>query len=125
MSRWSYVADTAEIPVEQVKTFCVQGQEVLVYYNGNNYYVYPNRCTHRSEVPIANGFVVKGAIVCRLHGAKFDLKTGACLRSPAYADLQRYSVEIRDDQLYIDLDTQLPTRSAQRGHEWNACLKLN
>lgn len=102
MSHWNYVADTDEIPTDKVTTFRVQEEEVLVYRIRHNYYVYANHCTHQS-VPLSDGHLVKGTIVCRLHGAKFDLQTGACLRSPAYENLHAYPIEIRDGQLYVKL----------------------
>jgi 3-phenylpropionate/trans-cinnamate dioxygenase ferredoxin subunit len=108
MSEWIYVADTYTIPADQLTTFQVQGEEILVYHTGNNYYVYPNRCTHEA-VPLSGGYLVKGAIICRMHGAKFDLQTGACLRTPAYTNLQAYPVTVRDQKLYIKLQETPPT----------------
>lgn len=102
MSQWLYVADVEQINAEQLLTFCVQGEELLVYRTGDNYHIYANRCPHQA-VPLSNGYLVRGAIVCRLHGAKFDLQTGGCLRSPAYENLRAYPSEVCNGQLYVDL----------------------
>jgi len=101
MQDWIYVAAIDQIAAEQLMTFCVQGEELLVYHTGNRYYVYANRCPHQ-EVPLSDGYLVKGTIVCRLHGAKFDLQTGVCLRAPAYGNLHVYHTEVCDGQLYIN-----------------------
>lgn len=102
MNDWIYVAPVDQIAAEQLTPFCVHGQALVVYRTGDRCYVYANRCPHQ-EVPLADGYLVKGAIVCRLHGAKFDLQTGVCLRAPAFANLHAYAAEVRDGQLYINL----------------------
>ena len=107
MSHWIYVAAVDKIAVEQLMTFRVQDEELLVYRAEDHYYVYANRCPHQ-EVPLSNGYLVKGTIVCRLHGAKFDLQTGVCLRAPAYENLHAYAAEVRNGQLYINPNSLPP-----------------
>lgn len=100
MNDWIYVTAVDKITAEQLLTFRVQNEELLVYHTGERYYVYANRCPHQ-EVSLSDGYLVKGSIVCRLHGAKFDLQTGVCLRAPAYENLHTYVAEVRNGQLYI------------------------
>jgi len=102
MSEWICIAAIEDIPANQVITVQVQDQALLIYCSGDAYYVYPNQCTHE-EVPLSNGYLVKGAIVCRLHGAKFDLATGHCLRAPAAKNLQAYAAAVREGQLWVNL----------------------
>jgi 3-phenylpropionate/trans-cinnamate dioxygenase ferredoxin component len=106
MQEWISVAAIEDLSMDQLTVCQVQEQEVLVYRSGNAFYVYPNRCTHQ-DVPLADGFLVKGSIVCRLHGAKFDLATGHCLRAPAMQNLQAYPVDVSEGQLWIKLGTPM------------------
>ena len=124
MNEWIRVAALEDITVDQMTICQVQEQAVLVYRSGEAFYVYPNRCTHQ-DVPLSDGFLVKGSIVCRLHGAKFDLATGHCLRAPAMQNLQAYPVDVREGQLWIKLtkpmlvERTLPTltmHSHRHGH---------
>jgi len=115
MNDWIYVAPVDKIATEQLMTFRVQGDELLVYHTRGRYYVYANRCPHQ-EVPLDDGYLVKGAIVCRLHGAKFDLQTGVCLRAPAAANLCAYAAEIRDGQLYVNPSRRPSEAIAEANH---------
>jgi uncharacterized protein YbjT (DUF2867 family) len=54
------------------------------------------RCTHR-QGPLSEG-VINGLIVtCPLHGAQFDVWTGAVLRGPAKDPLKTYAVTVDGD----------------------------
>jgi len=100
MNEWIPVAPIAELRNDSLTTVRVNGTEMLVYRSGESYYVYPNRCTHQ-DVPLSDGYLVGDAIVCHLHGAKFDLKTGACLRAPARGNLYGYQAIVRNEYLFI------------------------
>lgn len=109
MSEWIDVGEIHAIPSDELTAFRMHGEEILVYRKGNDCYAYANRCTHDEAVPLSNGYLVRGSIVCQMHGSKFDLKTGACLRGPGSAGLQVYPSIVRDRRLYI----QLPAAPAQ------------
>jgi 3-phenylpropionate/trans-cinnamate dioxygenase ferredoxin component len=100
MHGWIRVASIAEIPVNRLTTWETEAGEMLIYHSKDTYFVYPNRCTHQN-VPLSDGYLVGDAIVCRLHGAKFDLATGACLRAPARSNLRAYPSTARDGYLFI------------------------
>lgn len=102
MSKWVCVAAIADLPLQQVITIQVQETSLLIYATEDGYYVYPDRCTHE-DVPLSDGYLVKGTIVCRLHGAKFDLTSGHCLRAPAIKNLQGYAVAVRNEHLWVNL----------------------
>ena len=102
MSKWVCVAAIAELSIQQVTTIRVHEESLLIYATENGYYAYPDRCTHE-DVPLSDGYLVKGTIVCRLHGAKFELTTGRCLRAPASKNLQGYAVAVRDHHLWVNL----------------------
>ncbi len=100
MYEWIRVVAISEIPPDQLTTWQTDGGEVLIYHSRGRYFVYPNLCTHQN-VPLSDGYLVGDAIICRLHGAKFDLATGACLRAPARSNLRAYPSAVRDGYLFI------------------------
>lgn len=100
MHEWIRVASIAEIPANRLTVWQTEEGEVLIYHSSDRYFVYPNRCTHQN-VPLSDGYLVGDALICRLHGAKFDLKTGTCLRAPARSNLCAYSVAVWDGSLFI------------------------
>lgn len=100
MHEWIRVASLAEIPANRLTVWQTEDGEVLIYHSRDRYFVYPNRCTHQ-DVPLSDGYLVGDALVCRLHGAKFDLTTGACLRAPARSNLCAYPSAVWDGSLFI------------------------
>ena len=92
----------AEIP-ENRPIRCKTGAlDLLVYRRGEAFYVYRNFCPHQG-VPLSDGHLVQEALICRRHGAKFDLLSGKCLRLPATEDLQAFPTLVEDDTLFIRL----------------------
>jgi nitrite reductase/ring-hydroxylating ferredoxin subunit len=59
-----------------------------------------NSCTHE-DWALTDGYVVKGQIVCSLHGASFDLATGECTRGPADAPVQVYEARLQGDEIVV------------------------
>ena len=54
------------------------------------------RCTHR-QGPLSEGALDGSTVTCPLHGAQFNVWTGAVLQSPAKDPLKTYSVTIEGD----------------------------
>ena len=62
------------------------------------------QCPHASGV-LADGFIDPlGNIVCPLHRYKYDLKNGRNVSGEGYF-LKTYAVEIRDDGIYVGIDS--------------------
>nr|WP_047167512.1 Rieske 2Fe-2S domain-containing protein [Sphingomonas sp. Y57] len=58
-------------------------------------------CTHAAAV-LDRGRVVQGIITCPMHGARFDLRNGACVNAP-YDALRVYRCRIVDGQVEVDV----------------------
>jgi uncharacterized protein YbjT (DUF2867 family)/nitrite reductase/ring-hydroxylating ferredoxin subunit len=54
------------------------------------------RCTHRRG-PLSEGAIDGSTVTCPLHGARFNVWTGAVLRGPATQSLETYAVTIDGD----------------------------
>jgi len=54
------------------------------------------RCTHR-QGPLTEGVINGSTVTCPLHGAQFNVWTGAVLRGPAKDPLKTYSVTVDGD----------------------------
>jgi uncharacterized protein YbjT (DUF2867 family)/nitrite reductase/ring-hydroxylating ferredoxin subunit len=54
------------------------------------------RCSHR-QGPLSEGTVDGSTVTCPLHGARFNVWTGAALSGPATSSLQTYAVTIEGD----------------------------
>ena len=78
-------------------------------------YAFGNACTHM-RAPLRAGTVVNGCLQCPLHGARFQLSTGAVRRGPARRALPVYPVVIEAGQVYVD--PRLPRPPRRRLWPW-------
>ncbi len=59
-------------------------------------------CSHQHK-PLFNGRVRNCKITCPVHGARFDLETGAALDLPATQPIPTYEVRVVDDWVEVCL----------------------
>jgi NADPH-dependent 2,4-dienoyl-CoA reductase/sulfur reductase-like enzyme/nitrite reductase/ring-hydroxylating ferredoxin subunit len=78
----------------------VDGEQVLLVRRGNAVFAIAAYCTHYHG-PLSEGLVVDATIRCPWHHACFDLRTGEALRAPALSPVACWSVERRDDKVYV------------------------
>ena len=74
----------------------VQGQDILVAVVDREVFAVSDTCTH-AEVSLSDGELVDCKIECFLHGAAFDLRTGAPTSPPASVALATYEVALEGD----------------------------
>ena len=80
----------------------VDGDDVLVVNVEGTYYAIDNICTH-DYAELSDGELDGNEIVCPLHGARFDVTTGAALTAPAYEDLRVYEVRLDAGMIQVKL----------------------
>ncbi|WP_432987505.1 bifunctional 3-phenylpropionate/cinnamic acid dioxygenase ferredoxin subunit [Dactylosporangium sp. CA-233914] len=101
MIRVCSVADVAKGEVVQVT---VDGTEIaLVHADDDKFYAVYDECSH-AAVALSEGEVEGCTLECWLHGSRFDLRTGEPTGLPATEPVPVYAVEIRDGDVYIDLN---------------------
>ena len=80
----------------------VQGLEVLVSQVHGQFYAVHAQCSHAAQ-SLAYGKVRGTQVSCPLHGAKFDIRTGACLAAPAQTPLKSFPVFIEAGKVCIEI----------------------
>ncbi|WP_052223609.1 Rieske (2Fe-2S) protein [Novosphingobium malaysiense] len=98
----SQVSEGALVPVEAA------GLKLLVTKVGGTYYATQRKCPHLG-FNLCRGKIEGESVVCALHKAKFDLKTGQIERDPrllfigmkAKTDLTTYPVKETDGDIYV------------------------
>lgn len=78
-------------------------REIVVCQHDGRFYALDNICSH-AHAQLHQGRLRRGRLICPLHGAAFDVRTGQPLGTPAEAPLVTYPVRVVDDMLEIDLD---------------------
>lgn len=75
------------------------GWSVLVVRTDDGFRAINDRCTHQAAL-LSPGRVRRGAIMCPLHGARFEAATGRCIGG-AYADLRVFELRIADGMIEV------------------------
>lgn len=78
----------------------VNGTSVCVARVGDEVFAVADTCTH-SDASLSEGEVSGFKIECWLHGAEFDLRSGAALTPPATQALQSFKVQRNGNQLVV------------------------
>jgi nitrite reductase/ring-hydroxylating ferredoxin subunit len=78
----------------------VGGRSVCLFADGDAVHAVDNRCPHMG-FPLHRGTVADGILTCHWHHARFDLCSGGTFDQWA-DDLQRFPVELRGDDVFID-----------------------
>jgi 3-phenylpropionate/trans-cinnamate dioxygenase ferredoxin subunit len=80
-----------ELTQGKPKRIEVDGESVCVARIGDEVFAISDTCSH-SDASLSEGDVTGYRIECWLHGAEFDLRTGAALTPPAVEAVASYEV---------------------------------
>lgn len=87
-------------------------EEIILIRQGDQVHAYQGNCPH-AGAPLEEGALCGGLLVCPWHKAAFAVDEGAVCEPPALADLRRYPVQIKDEQIWVD-DQALPVDDPPR-----------
>src|SRR5947207_15418695 len=73
---------------------------VLLARRGNEFFAIGATCTHYGG-PLAEGLIIDDTVRCPWHHACFSLRTGEALHAPALGHLACWSVELRDNKVFV------------------------
>ena len=93
---WTFVCAISELLPGEMKTAWDETTSVpiLVFNHDGVYYALEDRCSHEDFELSAGTFdPADGTIECVLHGARFDVRTGAALCAPAYEPVAKFPVK--------------------------------
>ena len=104
MAEWIRVASLEECAGEGcVHKVAAGGEEIVLARWEGEIFALEDRCSHQ-DFPLSDGDVENGMIECTFHGAKFDLRTGKAMALPAIAPVRSFPVEIRDGEVFVQVD---------------------
>ncbi len=99
---WKHLCAASKLFDSEPLGFTVGDQRVALYRVGNEIFATDDVCSHAFAL-LSTGFLEGHVVECPLHGAMFDVRDGRC-RSGAYKDIRIFKVEIRDGEIYVQLD---------------------
>lgn len=102
MSDFLRVAALADVPPGGARRVLVRRRPIALFHVDGQIYATDDTCTH-AEASLAEGAVAGCQVICPLHGARFDVRTGQALTLPAVVPVQTYPVKVENGEIYIKL----------------------
>jgi nitrite reductase (NADH) large subunit len=109
--RWVKVGKVADFPVDGGRTIRHGRSQIAVFRfeSRGEWYACQNMCPHKREMVLARGIIGDQGgtpkVACPLHKKTFSLESGSCLSGEDYR-VQVFPVEVRGDEVYLDLPTE-------------------
>lgn len=91
---WHPLVPEAEFPEDGKLATRIGGWFVLVAHTDEGFHAVNDRCTHQAAL-LSGGRIRRGAVMCPLHGARFEVATGRCIGA-AYRDLRTFPIRVAD-----------------------------
>lgn len=89
---WHAALPEAEFPEEGKLAAKLGAWHVLIARDDDGFHALNDRCTHQASL-LSGGRIRRGAVMCPLHGARFEIATGRCIGG-TYRDLRMFPVRI-------------------------------
>ncbi len=101
MSEFVKVAQVTDVAPGTGRLVEVAGRFIALFNCAGTFYAVDDTCTH-AEASLAEGYVEGTTVECPEHGARFDLRTGAAVWSPAFVPVATYAVQEEGDDVLVD-----------------------
>ena len=111
-ARWLRAARVDDVRRSGRLAAHLDGHAVALFASDGRIYAVDNRCPHMG-FPLDRGSVADGILTCHWHHARFDLAGGGTFDQFA-DDVRSYPVEIRGDDVYVDLAPRGDPRAHHR-----------
>jgi nitrite reductase/ring-hydroxylating ferredoxin subunit len=105
------VCAASDVPENGVISREVGDELVAIYNIKGTYYATEARCTHGMS-DLGDGTVEDDEVECNFHFGRFHIPSGKATAPPCFIALKTFKTEVRDGQVFVDLDTPAPTAAA-------------
>ena len=103
MKTWVEAALVSEFEQTDRKLVDLGGhREIGLFKVDGQYYAVDAYCSHQ-QVSMVQGEVEGHELMCPMHGARFDLRTGAALALPATRGVDTYKVKVDGDRILLEI----------------------
>jgi 3-phenylpropionate/trans-cinnamate dioxygenase ferredoxin subunit len=103
MKAWKEVAAVGEFEKTDWKLVDLGGERYIGLFKlDDGYFAIDGTCSHE-KASLVLGEISDHEIMCPLHGARFDLRTGRHLSLPAVRPVASYPVKVEGDKIWIEI----------------------
>lgn len=112
--KWWIIGDAAALADGGLRGVRCGEHPIVVYRVAGALHATDRLCTH-AFVPLDDGILEGFEVECPVHQARFDVRTGACVRFPASTPLRTFDVRERDGVIEVWVaDDLTPARNGRR-----------
>ncbi len=98
------VARVGQIPEGRGRTFHVGDRDIVVFFEGGQYFALDDYCPHMGE-SLGLGRVCDGAVICDRHHWAFNLCDGSCADAPTLK-AQAFAVRVQGEEIQVQVSPQ-------------------
>ena len=102
MSKFVKVAAKSEIAYQSAKCVEVEVKRIALFNLAGEFYAIDDSCTHRGG-QLSEGSIDGEAVICPLHGARFNIKSADVISPPAPTGVTKYTVRVTGDAVEIEV----------------------
>ena len=100
---WKEAAETSEFERVDRKLVDFGGlQQIGLFKVDGDYFAISAYCTHQ-QVPMVHGYLDGHELMCPLHGARYDIRSGEALALPAMGPIRTFNVKVEDRKILIEV----------------------
>ncbi len=103
MAEFHKIASTDEVAPGEVKQYRVEDRPVALCNVDGEFHAFEDVCTHAFAY-LSEGGMEGDKIVCPLHGARFDIRTGKPKSLPAVKPVPKHEVKVEDGHVYVAMN---------------------
>lgn len=102
MAGFVSVARTGDVPEGGALRVEVKGRRIALFNVEGKIYAIDDVCSH-AEASLSEGELDGYRVVCPMHGAQFDVRTGRALTLPAIRPVESFQVRVEGDEIQVSV----------------------
>lgn len=106
-TRYHEVLAAADLAEGCTRAVVIGKESIVLARHGDRIFACENRCPHQGQ-PLEGGLLRRGHLICRHHGARFDLVTGASAGPHTTCSIKVFAVRIVDGRVEVALPVPTP-----------------
>ena len=114
MAEFHKLAAADEVGPGEIKQYLVEDRFVALCNVEGEFHAFEDVCTHQFT-HLSEGEFKDAHVTCPLHGAKFDVKTGAAKSLPAVKPVPKHEVKVENGNVYVALNPKRVKVGGRRG----------
>ncbi len=114
MAEFHKLATVDEVGQGEIKQYLVEDRFVALCNVEGEFHAFEDVCTHQFT-HLSEGEFTDAQVTCPLHGAKFDVKTGAAKSLPAVKPVPKHEVKVENGSVYVALNPKRVKVGGGRG----------